>query len=476
MLSVRCGFNRPLVKACRFFLIVMTIACLLLTVVSDASFAARKKSKQRPAVDRSASIVIEADTGHILSESNADKQLYPASLTKMMTLYMAFEALDRGALRKETRIPVSSHAARQEPSSLGLKAGTSIRVEDAILGLVTKSANDAAAALGEALGGGSEARFAKIMTARAKQLGMTRTQFANASGLFHPSQISTARDMARLGQALIHDYPRYYRYFSTTRFVWAGRSFQNHNHLMRNYSGMDGIKTGYVRQSGFNLVASAVHGDTRLIGVVFGGSTANNRNAQMAKLLNNGFAKVETPQIASLIRQKKQRLASTQNNTSQNKGAVLSATMSAPTALDRAQDQTFNSIGLMVQNNAAIADDRDEGEGDAEEAAVPPPVPEKPSFAARSMNTEPINTADINPGSWAIQVGTFSSHDSSVRAITNAQKRLPSSLASKVTPVIVPLSTNRGIIYRARLFGFNKDTATKACGVLKDHCLILSGN
>ena len=472
MPSASVASNKRLRKACRFFVLLLVIVCLGVASFSDPATAARKKAKKRVAVDKSASIVIEADTGHILSESNADKQLYPASLTKMMTLYMAFEALDHGALRKETRIPVSYHASRQEPSVLGLKAGTTLRVEDAILGLVTKSANDAAAALGEALGNGSEARFAKMMTARAHELGMTRTQFVNASGLFHPSQVSTARDMARLGQALIRDYPRYYRYFSTARFVLAGRSFENHNHLMRNYNGMDGIKTGYVHQSGFNLVASAVHGDTRLIGVVFGGNTANSRNAQMAKLLNGGFSQASEPRVAALIAQKRQNL-----KTTPGRNTALSATMSAPTAVDTAQNSTFNSMGLMVQN-AAPADDsgEDESEGDTEEEAPPPAPAPAPSFAPRAMNTQPINTVNINPGTWAIQLGTFSTHASSVRALSSAQKRLPTALKAQATPVIVPLSTNRGIIYRARLTGLSQDTATKACGLLKGSCLILSGN
>ena len=217
-----------------------------------------------------ASIVVDAETGAVLSEQNADQRNYPASLTKMMTLYMVFDALERRQLALKQPIAVSRRAAGQAPSRLGLKAGQTITVEQAILALVTKSANDAATAVAEAIGG-TELRFAEIMTRRARAIGMTSTTFRNASGLPDSRQVTTARDMATLSRALWRDFPQYYPYFSRERFTYRGRVIANHNNLLRSYAGADGIKTGYIRASGYNLAASAVRDGRRVIGVVLGG-------------------------------------------------------------------------------------------------------------------------------------------------------------------------------------------------------------
>jgi D-alanyl-D-alanine carboxypeptidase len=243
------------------------------------------------AAARYASIIIDADTGRVLYEVNADTRNYPASLTKMMTLYMAFEALEKGKLRLNENLKVSKRASGMAPSKLGLKRGQTIKVKDIILALVTKSANDAAVVLAEALAG-TETRFAKRMTAKARELGMSRTNFRNASGLPNRRQLSTARDMAILAQALINRYPKYYHYFSTTNFSYKGRRHRNHNSLLTKYDGTDGIKTGYIRASGFNLVASAVRDGRRIIGVVFGGKSSRSRDKHMAKLLDRGFTRV----------------------------------------------------------------------------------------------------------------------------------------------------------------------------------------
>lgn len=217
-----------------------------------------------------ATIVVDAKTGAVLSEQNADQANYPASLTKMMTLYLVFDALERHQLTLKQPIAVSRHAATQAPSRLGLTAGQTITVEQAILALVTKSANDAAVAIGEELGG-TESRFAEMMTRRARRLGMSSTTFRNASGLPNPSQVTTARDIATLGRALWRDFPQYYPYFSRDRFTYRGRVIANHNVLLRTYPGADGIKTGYIRASGYNLAASAVRNGRRIVAVVLGG-------------------------------------------------------------------------------------------------------------------------------------------------------------------------------------------------------------
>ena len=245
-----------------------------------------------PAHAKYASFVMDADTGEVLHSVNADTRNYPASLTKMMTLYMVFDALEHGKLRETDRLRVSRRASWQPSSHLGLKAGSTITVRNAILALVTKSANDVATVIAEHLGNGKERTFAKKMTRKAQELGMASTNFRNASGLYSRAQMSTARDMATLARRLLKDYPHYYHFFSTKEFSHAGKVHKNHNDLLATYDGVDGIKTGYIRASGFNLVTSAKKDGKRLIGVVFGGKTSSVRNAHMARLLDKGFEKV----------------------------------------------------------------------------------------------------------------------------------------------------------------------------------------
>ncbi len=244
-----------------------------------------------PAHAKYASLVMDAETGRVIHAVNADTRNYPASLTKMMTLYLVFEAVDKGRLTLDRGLKVSARAARQPASKLGLGKGTAISVRDAILALVTKSANDVATVVAEHFSG-SERRFALVMTAKARRLGMSRTTFRNASGLPHRGQLSTARDMAILARRLLTDFPGHYHYFSTDSFHFDGVAHRNHNRLLASYEGADGIKTGYIRASGFNLVASARRGGDRLIGVVFGGDSPRARDRHMAKLLDKGFRKV----------------------------------------------------------------------------------------------------------------------------------------------------------------------------------------
>ncbi len=233
---------------------------------------------------KNAVIVIDANTGKTLYSESADATRHPASLTKMMTLYMVFERMQQGKLSKNTRLRVSARAAGASPSKLGLKAGSTITVEQAILGLVTKSANDAAAVVGENLGG-TEAEFARMMTRKARALGMNSTTFRNASGLPDPRQVTTARDMARLGIALREHFPRYYGYFKAGSFTFAGRTHRNHNKLLGRVEGVDGIKTGYIRASGFNLVTSAKANGRSIVAVVMGGQTGAKRDARMRALV-----------------------------------------------------------------------------------------------------------------------------------------------------------------------------------------------
>ncbi|MEO3475683.1 D-alanyl-D-alanine carboxypeptidase family protein [Roseomonas sp. CAU 1739] len=241
--------------------------------------------------DRYSAIVLDARNGNVLIAANPDEQRYPASLTKMMTLYMLFEALRDGRVQLATPITMSEEAASRPPSKLGLRPGMTLSVEQAILALVTKSANDVAAAVGEHLGGNEE-RFGQLMTMRARAIGMTRTTFRNASGLPDPDNVTTARDMATLGLRLVRDFPDRYRYFSTVQFAWGRQLIRNHNRMLGDYDGVDGIKTGFIRDSGFNIVTSALRDGVRLVGVTMGGASWVERDRHMGALLDQGFAQV----------------------------------------------------------------------------------------------------------------------------------------------------------------------------------------
>ena len=246
-----------------------------------------------PVSEKSASIVVDGSTGAVLYQASADLPRVPASLTKMMTLYLTFEALKSGRITKTTLLPVSAHAASQAPSKLGLKPGQTIDVDTAIKAIVVKSANDVAVVLAEYLGG-TEDQFAAQMTAKARQLGMRGTNFHNASGLPDPQQITTARDMALLGMSLRKHYPGQYYYFVTQDFVYNGKLIRAHNRVLAQLNGADGIKTGYVRASGFNIVTSISDNGRQLVAVVMGGETARSRDAQVVSLVN-----AYLPQVAS---------------------------------------------------------------------------------------------------------------------------------------------------------------------------------
>lgn len=247
-----------------------------------------------------ASIIVDGNSGAVLTSTSPDGLRHPASLTKMMTLYLLFERLESGRMKLDTEMPVSEHAADQDPTKLGLRPGQTIRVEDAIKGLITRSANDAAVVIGEAIGG-SEDDFARMMTRKARALGMSRTVYRNASGLPNDEQVTTARDQSILGRALQDRFPRYYRYFSTTAFNFRGRTITGHNHLLGSVEGVDGIKTGYTRASGFNLVTSMHRGNRFLIGVVLGGRSGGSRDAIMRNLLAENLGKGATIRTAAAI-------------------------------------------------------------------------------------------------------------------------------------------------------------------------------
>lgn len=288
MASFACHLRKHILRC------LLAAACLM-------SWAVAGGAQAQIGSARYSSIVVDAGTGDVLEEVNADQPRHPASLTKMMTLYLTFEALRDRRIALDQAVPVSPHAASREPSKLGLLPGTRLTVEQGILGLVTKSANDAAAALAELLGG-SEDRFAQMMTLRARALGMGHSTFMNASGLPNIEQWTTARDLAILSRRLINDFPGYYRYFSTPSFAWHRQVIFNHDHLLRTYPGADGLKTGYTDASGHNLATSAMRGGVRLVGIVLGAASNPERDVHMASLLDNGFEQMDVPVFRKPLR------------------------------------------------------------------------------------------------------------------------------------------------------------------------------
>ncbi|MEO1719684.1 MAG: D-alanyl-D-alanine carboxypeptidase family protein, partial [Pseudomonadota bacterium] len=256
------------------------VAATLALVIASASGA--------QAAAKSASLVIDANTGKVLHEKNADARRYPASLTKMMTLYMVFDAIKRRKLTYKTKIRATKAATLKPPSKIGLRVGDRLTIRQVVAALVTKSANDVAAAIAIHIGG-SEARFAKMMTRKARQIGMRNTRFRNASGLTDRLQRTTARDMIRLALRLQDDFPRDFGQFRIRTFKWRGKRFGNHNSLLRSFYGTTGIKTGYTRASGFNLVSSVKRGRRHVVAAVFGGKTARARNAKMRILLSRAL-------------------------------------------------------------------------------------------------------------------------------------------------------------------------------------------
>jgi D-alanyl-D-alanine carboxypeptidase len=284
-------------------------AVSMLTASWDAQARARKQSQaqtQPRAVQAQTSrpnyadIVVDDKTGEVLHAVNADEPRHPASLAKVMTLYLLFEQLEAGKLKLDTPLEVSAHASRQRPVKLGLKPNQTIKVEDAIKALVTKSANDAAAVVAEAIGG-TEEEFAKLMTLKARMLGMTSTTYINASGLPADDQITTARDQAILGRTIQHRFPFYYRYFSTPAFQYRGAEIRNHNNLLGNVKGVDGIKTGYTDASGYNLTSSVRRDEKHIVAVVMGGSSNGARDARMRQLIEEHISQASTERTAPVI-------------------------------------------------------------------------------------------------------------------------------------------------------------------------------
>jgi D-alanyl-D-alanine carboxypeptidase len=407
------------------------VACLALVSAMVQTSAAHANSKY-------AGIVIDANSGKTLYSYKADQRRYPASLTKMMTLYMMFDAMRAGKLSKGTRIKVSRHAASMIPSKLGIPAGGSLTAEQAIYALVTKSANDVAAAVAEHLGG-TESQFGVMMTKKARQLGMTSTVFKNASGLPNSSQVTTARDMARLGIALQEHFPREFKYFDTTAFKFGKHTYSNHNRLLGKVRGVDGIKTGYTRASGFNLVSSVNTGGRSIVAVVLGGRTGASRNAQMRKLISGYLGKATTRDSGPLIA----------------KGPA--GAFATPV--------TIASMSLSELPVPGAAPSRPGNEGVAVAAYAPTkqrPVAEKA--------IDPMVTAATRPQSgWAIQIASLPSEKEALDYLAKAKKRADSVVGER-KPFVEVFQKGSTTYHRARFAGFSgKSEAWAACKAIKKY-------
>lgn len=414
-----------------------------------------------------AGIVIDAKTGKTLYAHDADQPRYPASLTKMMTLYLVFEALNQGRVKLNTRIPVSQHAASEQPSKLGLKAGQSITVEQAILALVTKSANDAATATGEFLGG-SESKFASMMTAKARSLGMSRTTFRNAHGLPNAAQVTTARDMARLGLALREHFPRQYKYFSTRSFSYGRTRHANHNRLLGKVRGVDGIKTGYTRASGFNLVTSVIDRDRSIVAVVMGGRTGASRNAQMQDLIARYLPKASSRGGGNLIARGK---------TSPDLATEAIADIKLPKIGPKpAMREEAGRIALAYAAPApkpVIGRDALAGALRDQKVAVPTPAPVIVPQASQTANAEsrtvdPVVTASTTSmDGWVVQIGAMPDENGAL-ALLGKAKAAGGKALSRAEPFTMAFVKNNEQLYRARFGGFGgQDEAVSACRTLK---------
>ena len=403
-----------LARICGLSIVVIFVAS---AVLSSTSFAASY-----------AAMVVDGHNGKILYSKHGDAQRYPASLTKIMTLYLLFDRLEEGKLTENSRLEVSKHAAAQPPSKLGLAPGSTIRVKDAIYALVTKSANDVATVVAENIAG-TESNFARLMTKKAHAIGMKSTQFRNASGLPDSEQVTTARDMITLANRLQFDHPERYAYFSTKYFKYGKRRYRNHNRLLFTYKGTDGIKTGYTRASGFNLLANVHRDDRHLIAVVFGGSTGAKRNAAMRHILNKSLPKASRKRMPLPRR--------------------------SPPGPD-----TPIAAGHQFPEHAARTVERD--------TVSPETVASLPPRLGANSTTELFH----------IQVGAYARKTDALERLEAIQNKAGDVIKGH-EPMAIPLVEPERYLYRARFAGFTRRTADSTCHLLKKRaitCVVMTAD
>ncbi len=511
------------------FSLITAVAVVSATADPADARAKRKRGAKTAAVlsytPPYADIVVDANTGAVLHSDNPDAPRHPASLTKIMTLYLLFERLEAGKITFKTELPVSVHAASQAPSKLALKPGQRITVEEAINATVTKSANDVAAVIAEALGG-DEDTFSKLMTAKARSLGMQNTVYKNASGLPNDAQITTARDQALLGRAIHDHFPQYYRFFSTTRFSFRGKSISGHNRLLGRVEGVDGIKTGYTNASGFNLVTSMKRSGRHVVGVVLGGRSASSRDAKMRELITDYVRVASATRTAAPVLAEATPAAPKRNVVQRIAAAVITparAETLPEAALPRPRPTPAASVPVQVAS--ASVDSLLAASSSA--AAVPGSSQPLEPIAVKTLSVKPgvsvslaaptaapgISSAEVNgqafafadpsrdrqpdvlstvhaktasampmqpvdrepavtpqppphrPG-WVIQVGAFDKEDEAKMRLNAAQARAKSLLgeADGFTERVVKGDKT---LYRARFAGLDKEQAEAACQHLK---------
>ncbi|MGL3606180.1 serine hydrolase [Rhizobium sp. G187] len=390
----------------------------------------------------SAQLLLDARTGEVLASENPDELNHPASLTKMMTVYMVLDAIKAGTLSWDSPVPFSKYASSRPPTKLRVKEGDSITVKEAVLAMIVLSANDVATAVGEKLGG-NERNFANMMTRKARALGMTNTTFYNASGLPHDDQFTTARDMSTLGVSLIRDFPKDYDLFSTKSFAFRGRTINGHNNLMYRYKGMDGIKTGYTNASGYNLVSAVEDKGRRVIGVVMGGRSAASRDRLMEKMIDANLAKATAGE----------ELIASRNTNVQVDLARLGGDTPAPDSGNALSAlQQLAGITGSVQPNVAAAYAPTEAPAETVEAEAP--VAPKPQPQIAAMNK------------WQVQIAASDSAQGAMKILSEARAKIGAPLENLDT--YTEMRELNGVpVYRARFTGFEtKDKARAVCAHL----------
>jgi D-alanyl-D-alanine carboxypeptidase len=437
------------------------LACMtgLAIFASTTSAPAAPAKHPRPRVvlapdpDKDAALVVDGLTGRILYARNADETRYPASLTKMMTLYLLFDAIEHDKIQLDTPLIASPHVVEQEPTKLGLKVGDAVPVETAIKAMTVLSANDVAVLIAEAIGQ-TESNFAFMMTEKAHELGMEDTNFHNASGLPDKQQLTTARDMAILGRHLAYDFPQYYHYFSTPSFVFQGRTHAQHDNLLLAFNGTDGIKTGYTRDSGFNLVTSVVRNNKHILGVVMGGTSAATRDREMMRLLTAAFnyADENPAEVADAnvpwLGGNGQMIENPRSDEN-----VLASVVDAPRATGKRAVQTADAKALRRSGKYVAAG-----------------VLGLPNFTSQAAPTDAaIGTNGAKTGSvatvkrWAVQIGVYANEAIAESQLADYAERALD-LLGQAQRLVVPYSAGDGqTLYRARFGTFAETEARDIC-------------
>lgn len=474
------------------FRAVMMSALLALVM----AFGAAAPASARP---QFSAISVDARNGKVLFAADPDGLRHPASLTKVMTLYLLFQDLKAGKVNLKTKLKVSARAASMAPSKLGVKSGSTITVDEAIRALVTKSANDVAATIGENLGG-SESAFAVRMTKTAHAIGMSRSTFKNASGLPNPAQVTTARDMATLSLRIQRDFPQYYPYFRIMAFTYKGKTIRTHNRLLGHYDGADGIKTGYIGASGYNLTSSAKRGGKRVVGVVMGARSSGARNAYMMAMLDRAFPKCTNGKtIAAVAGSSKGAVDPIGNTetaeTSQPNSKKPHSILAALTGKKAAAPEQPSTEGDLAAAAAQAADDGGDNNADEDTAEnAPDPqgntfktvtatAPDEPKVLEAHLGTPPAGkklpfavkapaaqadvdqTATISDEGWKVQVGNYKNKQDALAVMMTLKKKQPALLKDKMA-FTVTIEDGGKTSYRGRFTGFTEGDAKTFCGKL----------